>query len=73
MLYVEFCALSTDVFGKKFMRVFDVESEAFLTKTDVFDMTFRKNTFSQLRRASKSFVKTYVAYAAFDVLSNGIV
>ena len=59
------------------MPIFDAKSETFLTKTEVFDMVFRKkefsNTFSQLPKLLKSFVKTYVIYAVFDALSNGIV
>ena len=59
------------------MSSFDVESEAFLTKTEVFDMILRRkdfsNTFSQLPKLSKSFVKIYVVYAVFDALANSIV
>jgi hypothetical protein len=76
----EFDSLSIDVLGKKFKCVFDMESDTFLMKTEVFDMIFGKkgfeylqDTFLQLLTTSKSFVKTYVIYAAFDARSSGIV
>ncbi len=41
----EFYTLPTDALGYNFTRVFDVESEAFVAKTELFDMVFRKKIF----------------------------